>query len=400
MIMRIAVLQPTFGGFFPRYYNALHEAFISQGHFVKVFGTRNSINNHIVLPNQVLFGSRLNWHIHHFLFKITGVHEIFSLSDTLHLLFKLSKFKPDVIHLNMINKCVLNMPLFVKYVNYHKIPVVWTMHDCRAFTAFCPYPDEENCEKWKTGCHTCPVCYTRIDNSNLQWKINRKWNSGFDNLTIVTPSKWLAYSVKESFFKYFPLKVIYNGVNTDVFSQKSECDIRQKYSINVDKKIVLGCAINWEVRKGLIFFDSLADLLPENYQIVLIGGIKDEQKKDLSRRIICTGRTSTFDEMIAWYQNASVFCNPTLADNFPTTNIEALAAGTPVVTFRTGGSPEAIDEKTGIVVEQGNMEALGDAILQVCENRDYYTVENCRIRSMMFSQSQYNEYIKLFSSLI
>ena len=141
----------------------------------------------------------------------------------------------------------------------------------------------------------------------------------------------------------------------------------------------------------------MAKKLPVDYQIVLIGNISEEKKKELiENNIICTGRTKTFDEMVAWYQVASVFCNPTMADNFPTVNIEALAAGTPVVTFNTGGSPEAIEESIGIVVEQGNIDKLYEAVIKIAENRSIYTKENCIRRSLMFSNNQYDLYVKLY----
>lgn len=399
--MKVAILQSTLAGFFPSYYRSLYNILSAKGDDVIVLGNTNGINRKVTLPNKIMFGTRMNWHIHHALYKITGVKEIFSFFDTLDLICKLKKFSPDVIHLNVINGCILNMPLLVRYANRHTIPVVWTMHDCRVFTAFCSYPDEKNCDKWKNGCHDCPICDAMIDNSELQWKINRKWNGGFKNLTIVTPSEWLAGFVRESFLEKHPLRVIYNGVDTKAFSAPSSFDVRKKYDIATDKKIVLGCAINWEPRKGLPFFEQISEMLSENYQIVLVGGIGDEQKKALTQKsIVCTGRISTVDEMVAWYQSASVFCNPTLADNFPTTNIEALAAGTPVATFRTGGSPEAIDEKTGIVVEQGNVKSLYEAIIKISENRDLYTSDNCRTRSQMFSLEQYNKYVETYHSVL
>lgn len=399
--MKIAILQSSFAGFFPRYYKALYNASISNGDEACVFGNRNSINKRTKLPNQILFGSRLNWHIHHTLYKLFGLSEIYSFTDTLDLTLKLSKFKPDVIHLNVINGCILNMPMLVRYANRNKIPIVWTMHDCRAFTASCPYPDEADCDKWQNGCEGCPVCNTNIDNSRLQWKIKRRWNSGFSNLTIVTPSEWLANFIRKSFLKEHPLKVIYNGVDTIAFSQKSTFDVHKEYNIPKEKKIILGCAINWESRKGLNFFESMAETLSTDYQIVLVGGITENKRKEFSKKgIICTGRTSTLAEMIAWYQSATVFCNPTLADNFPTTNIEALAAGTPVVTFRTGGSPEAIDKNTGIAVEQGNKKALCDAVRKICEHKELYKAEFCRKRAQHFSLCQYNEYVKLYHSLV
>lgn len=150
----------------------------------------------------------------------------------------------------------------------------------------------------------------------------------------------------------------------------------------------------------MTYFEQMPELLPDIYQIVLVGNIDEKKKKYLAQKnIICVGRTSTLDEMIAWYQSASVFCNPTLADNFPTTNLESLAAGTPIVTFQTGGSPEAIDEKTGIVVKQGNLQQLCEAVKQIASHRNFYTTENCRKRSLLFSNEQYKQYIQLYHQI-
>lgn len=398
--MKIAVMHSGNAGFFPRFYKALYNAIEQNGDECVLVVPNCGRNKRCVLPRQITYGTRLNWFVHSRLYKLTGLQDIFSIFETLHLFKVLRKLQPDLLHFHLINDKCLNMPLLVKYINRHKIPVVWTMHDCRAFTGQCPYFDEVNCDRWKTGCGSCPQCETWIDNTHREWQIRRRWHTAIDNLTIVTPSQWLADFVNQSFFKGENVKVIYNGVDTSGFSKHVDIDVRKKYGIPKEKKIVLGCAINWESRKGLPYFVSLATMLPSGYQIVLVGGIEDEKKQELSNHgIICTGRISTFEEMVAWYQSASVFCNPTLADNFPTTNIEALAAGTPIVTFRTGGSPEAIDEQTGIVVEQGNVEQLYEATKRVVEHHNQYSSQDCKTRSQLFSNDQYKRYVELYHSL-
>lgn len=398
--MKIAILHAANGGFFPRYYKAIASAIKGNGDDVALFVPNSGQNKRNILPDQQVFGSRLNWHVHYMLYRLSGVQDVYSVFSTISLISKFETFNPDVIHMNVVNDKIINMPMLVKYINDNSIPVVWTMHDCRAFTGQCPYFDEVNCMRWQTGCCKCPQCATWIDNTHLMWKIRRKWHAGINNLTIVTPSQWLANFVKESFLKNHPVKVIYNGVDIDGFSRKATADVRKVYDITPEKKIVLGCSIFWEKRKGLIYFEQLAKLLPDNYLIVLVGNINEEKKQKLNALgIICTGRTKTFDEMVAWYQTASVFCNPTMADNFPTVNIEALAAGTPVVTFDTGGSPEAIDEGTGIVVEQGNVDRLCKAVMNVAEHLDVYTYENCVKRARLFSNKQYNLYVQLYKSV-
>lgn len=399
--MKIAIVHAGNIGFFPKYYNAISASIEGHRDAVKLFVPNSGRNKRNTLSNQITFGTRLNWFIHYYLYKLTGVQDIFSLLATLNLIREMKKYSPDVIHLNVINDKIINIPLLVKYINAKNIAVVWTMHDCRAFTGQCPYFDEVNCFRWKTGCGKCPICEAKIDNTHITWSIRQKWQTRIKRMVIVTPSRWLASYVKESFFKNYPVKVIYNGVDIDGFSMQTNLDVRKEYGIAEDKKIILGCSIFWEPRKGLDYFVQLSKTLPDDYQIVLVGNIDEGKKKELiQNNIICTGRTNTFDEMVAWYQTASVFCNPTMADNFPTVNIEALAAGTPVVTFNTGGSPEAIDESTGIVVEQGNIDKLYEAVIEVVENRNIYTKVNCVKRSLMFSKNQYDLYVKLYHEFI
>ena len=398
--MKIAIVQSGNSGFFPRFYESLANAIEQNQDECILIVPNSSRNKRYVLPHQHIWGTRLNWFIHSHWYKITGLQDIFSVFETLHLLHLLCKHKPDVIHFNVINDKCLNIPMLVRYANKHHIAIVWTMHDCRAFTGQCPYFDEVDCNRWRTGCGNCPQCETWIDSTHRQWQIRQRWHTAFENLTIVTPSQWLASFVKESMFKKNRVEVICNGIDINKFTQKANYDIHSKYHIGEEKKIVLGCTIQWESRKGIIYFEQMAELLPNNYQIVLVGNISEEKKKCLiQKNIICIGRTSTLDEMVAWYQSATVFCNPTLADNFPTTNIESLAAGTPIVTFHTGGSPEAIDKNTGMVIEQGNLQQLCEAVKQVASHRDIYTTENCQKRSLLFSNEQYKQYVQLYHQI-
>lgn len=403
--MKIAILHGSNQGFFPRFYKSLKAAIdAGENNEVRLFVPNSGQNHRCVLPNQVFFGTRLNWHIHFHLYKLTGKQDCWSHYDTWDLIKKLNAFKPDVIHLHVINQCQINIPMLVNYVNKNSIPVVWTFHDCRSFTGNCPYFDEIGCDRWKCGCKNCPdkngQYVSKFAKTEWQWAFRKKWLTSINNLTIVTPSKWLADFVKESFFHEKRVEVIYNGVDTTSFSKQSPFDVYHEYSIDKSQKIILGCAINWEQRKGLSYFENLVELLPANYKIVLVGGVPEETKNRLSLKgILCVGRTKTFDELSAWFQSASVFVNPTLADNFPTTNIEALASGTPVITFRTGGSPEAIDAQTGYVVEQKNTVDLLEKIIEFCKQNKEEIKQHCLDKSSLFSLKQYDFYVSLYEEI-
>lgn len=404
--MKVAILHGSNQGFFPRFYRDLKSIVeLDRGNEVKLFVPNSGQNKRCILANQETFGSRFNWHLHYCLFKSSGKQDCWSHLDTWDLIRKLKKFKPDILHFHVVNQCHINFPMLIRYVNKRHIPVVWTFHDCRAFTGGCPYFDEIKCERWKDECRNCPdmggLYVKNFANTEWQRKFREEWFNKIWDLHIVTPSQWLADFVKQSFFKTKNVQVIYNGIDIDAFSSPSDFDVYGCYGIDKTKKIVLGCAINWEPRKGLIYFEKLAKRVSSNYQIVLVGSVPQNLKNELERLgIICTGRTKTFAEMVAWYQAASVFVNPTLADNFPTVNIEALASGTPVVTFKTGGSPEAVDENTGIVVEQCDIEGLLISIDVIISNPIKYSREKCLKRSHLFSKLQYKKYLELYHSVI
>ena len=233
---------------------------------------------------------------------------------------------------------------------------------------------------------------TRIDNSKLQWNIRKQIYQKVNNLTIVTPSYWLADTIAKSSLKHIPCYVVHNGIAIEEFgtTQPHFLPITERI-ISSGKHIVLGIASAWEERKGLNTFLKLANDLPDNYQVVLVGKMPIEETK-----IITIPPTQSLSTLVGIYQSADVFVNPTLADNFPTTNIESLAAGTPVVTYQTGGSAEAIDETCGIAVTKNDYFALREAIIQVVKNRAYYSKEACRNRTKEFSLKQYDEYVKLY----
>lgn len=401
--MKIIIINPINQGFFPRMYRDLKSVYEKQGHSCMLLSPRNFTNKRSPLPNQKFWGSYLNFHIHYRLYKLFGCQDIFSFFETLHLLWILKKEKPDIIHMHNVIAWVLNFPLFIKYVNKHKIPVVWTMHDCRAITGRCAHFEQIGCFSWMSGCKKCkhPNEYwpTILNNSGLQWKIRNKYFPMFENLTVVTPSHWLEKYVKQSpFFRIHNIKTIHNGINTDMFSKVST----YKHRIieeNINKKIVLCVAVFMNGNKGLYELIEISSELPDDYQVVIVGNISAADAEKIPSNIICLPSTSSVEELVSLYQGATVYANPTLMDNFPTVNIEALAAGLPIVTYKTGGSPEAIDKTCGIVVEKGNRKELAKAIIEVCENRHIYTSENCKARARKFSVSQYNEYLKLFQEI-
>ena len=303
--------------------------------------------------------------------RITGLNGCFAVPATVEFLRYVSHFRPSVIHLHNLHDSYINIPMLFDYIRKNHIPVVWTLHDCWAFTGHCPHFIYEKCFRWKDGCHDCPRYeeYPKsfTDNSQWMWKRKKEWFTGVENMTIVTPSGWLANLVKQSFLKEYPVQVIHNGIDLKVF-KPTESDFREKYQIAECKKIILGTAFEWGVRKGLDVFVELAGRLDrEKYQIVLVG-TSDTIDKLLPGNIISVHRTQNQKQLAEIYTAADMFVNPTREDNYPTVNMEALACGTPVITFNTGGSPEIPDEACGVVVPCDDTDAMERTIVRICES--------------------------------
>ena len=335
--------------------------------------------------------------------RITGFNGCFAWFETYKLLKKIDEFKPDIIHLHNLHDSYINLPMLFSYIKKHNVPTVWTLHDCWAFTGQCPHFTIVKCDKWKVGCHNCPQYKeypaSLYDNTKKMWQLKKKWFTGVKNMTIVTPSEWLAGLARESYLKQYPIEVINNGIDLNVF-KPSHSNFRERYEIPAEKHIILGVSFAWGYRKGLDCFVEIAEKLGEQYQIVLVG-TDDEIDKNLPHNIISIHRTQNQKELAEVYSAADVFVMPTREENYPTVNMEAIACGTPVVTFDTGGSPEMLDDKTGIVVEANDIEATKKAIKDICEKKkcnDEEYIVACSKKSDM--KKRFAEYIELYANVL
>lgn len=267
-------------------------------------------------------------------------------SATKKLIKWIKHYNPDVIHLHNLHGYYLNVKLLFNYLKTCGKKVVWTLHDCWSFTGHCAYFDCPHCDKWQTECGKCIRAkdYPKAIFSHAKRNFKRKKQifCGVPNLTIVTPSKWLAELVKQSFLKEYPVQVINNGIDLTVFKPTAS-DFREKHGLQ-NKKVILGVANVWEKRKGFDDFLELAKLISDDYRIVLVG-VSDEQLKKLPPKVIGIKRTNSATELAQIYTAADVLFNPTYEDNYPTVNLEAQACGTPVITYPTGGSVESVPDE-------------------------------------------------------
>ncbi len=346
-------------------------------------------------------GSDLDICAHGLYTRLTDKHGFASSSATEAFLRRVDAYQPDLVNLHVIHGYYLNVELLFNYLKSKNIPIVWTFHDCWAFTGHCTYFDYAGCERWRTACHDCPQksvypSSLLFDNSSWNYQRKKELFSSQTNLTIVTPSQWLASLVKQSFLARFPVAVINNGIDLTVFKPTGS-ELRQKYGWT-GKFVLLGVTNHGSERKGMKYLVELSQVLGDDYQVVLVG-ITKEQKKKLPANVVGLERTNNTKELAELYSLADVFINPTLEDNFPTTNLEALACGTPVITFKTGGSVEAVDETCGLVVEKGDNVGLLDSVRKLKERN--FSRQACVERAKRFDkQERCRDYADLYDEIL
>lgn len=378
----------------------IHKLLLEQGYeSVIAYGRGEPLN----CDNTIKIGNKIDFYNHALKTRLLDRHGFGSKKATEDFVDKIKYYNPDIIHIHNIHGYYLNIEILFNFLRKFNKPVVWTLHDCWAFTGHCAYFDYANCYKWETHCQECPErkSYPKsilIDNSYNNYEKKRKLFTGLDKLTLVTPSEWLARLVKRSFLKEYPVKVINNGIDLKVFKPVSG-NFRESYNLT-NKFIILGVANNWEKRKGFEYFIELSKLIEPDEAIVMVG-LSKNQLKHLPKNIIGITRTNNVKELAEIYTCADVFFNPTLEDNFPTANLESLACGTPVITFNTGGSIETVDNSTGLIVEKGNLEEAIKMIRRVkTEGKDKYR-DFCIKRANKYynKDGRFQEYIELYKSL-
>ena len=315
----------------------------------------------------------------------------------------INTIKPDIIHMHNIHGNWICIPMLLEYIKAQDIPVVWTLHDCWSFTGRCSHFEQYGCLKWSSGCERCknfkvyPITYF-FDYSKSMWNDKKQWFTGLKDAILVTPSVWLADYVRRSFMKSYPVQTIHNGIDLSQFhAVQKRSDYLKEFG---EIKILLGVAACWTEHKGLQDFFKLNDLLDkERYRIVLVG-LNHRQMQMIPKDILGIERTNNIEELVELYSSADVFINPTYQDNYPTVNMEALACGTPVITYRTGGSVESVPENVGYIVDQGDIIGLREAIEKVCENSPFKAEKCIEYAKEHFDKNKcYLKYIEIYKTI-
>ena len=351
-------------------------------------------------PSQnklIRIGNDMNRYFHFAVQRIFDNEGLCSRLETKKLIRLIEEIKPNIINLHNVHDHYLNYKILFDYLNKTDINVVWTFHDCWAFTGHCFHFVTKQCERWKTGCYNCPLRHeypnTLLDRSRENYKLKKQLFGGAPNLTIVTCSDWMCALVKQSFLKDKQIKVIKNGVDINVFN------ITKPKASSFDGKFrILAVSSIWNQEKGYYDILALRKHLSDDFVITIVGLTRTQIKK-LPSGINGIEMIKNVHELVDLYSSSDVLINPTYADTFPTVNIEALACGTPVITYNTGGSPESVDEATGVVVKQGDLISLASAIRKMKDTP--LSSSACRTRAEQYFDKEkcFQKYIDLYESL-
>lgn len=352
-------------------------------------------------------GDRMSVAFHGLATRMFDRHGLASVEATRKFIKDIERIDPDVIHIHNIHGYFLNYEILFDWLSRCGKQVIWTVHDCWLFTGHCYHYMNAGCDKWKYGCGQCPQ--TRefpkswlIDRSAKNWrdKKNAFCSIPSDKMTIVTVSDWLKGEMQQSFLKDFRYKVIHNGIDTEVFKPSDGTAVRNRYGIG-DRKMYMGAASIWSTAKGLDDFISMASMLTPQEVIVLVGLDKNQMTR-MPANIIGIPRTSDVHELAELYSAADAFLNLTYQDNYPTVNLESISCGTPVVTYRTGGSPESVAGQCGMVTDCGDVaQALSAARKIAATDRSVWR-DNCRAYGLanFRKADRYADYIKLYKELL
>lgn len=336
------------------------------------------------------------WHA--LMTRLFDAHGLASPRATRHLIRQIEKLDPDIIHIHNVHGYWLHYPLFFEYLKRSGKPVIWTVHDCWLYTGHCYYYSFARCAKWRTGCGRCPQKRSFpaswiFDRSVANWKDKQAAYGAMRNILFVPVSDWIRQEMASSFLGRHRFQVIHNGIDLSVFCPEAA---------EKEREIILYLAVAsiWHEEKGFPDLVQVAGLLREDEQLVLVGKMTEDQKKRMPARVHIVERTENVQALAALYAQATVLLNPTWQDNYPTVNLEAIACGTPVVTYRTGGSVEALTEATGRIVPQGDVPAMLVAARELAADRTVTSVR-CREHALRHFDKEacYLHYIALYERL-
>lgn len=373
-----------------------------KGHSCYIVYAQGDIKNDVVYPVTSKFCQNISI----IQTRLFGHHGLNNNHATKKLIKWIDDVNPDVIHLHNIHGFYLNYEVLFKYLYDKDKKVIWTLHDCWSITGHCASFDYINCIKWINGCEKCPqlqlypISFCDQSKYNYQKKKFLFTKMNKKNLYLTVPSEWLNKKIKKSYLGNYDIKTINNGINVNVFRIIKSNKYRKRYKLE-NKKIILSVMFGYNKRKGVDDLNKLAEIIDHTYKIILVGIEKKDSSK-VNKNIIVIPKTDNQEELVKLYNEADVFVNLTLEEVFGMTNIEALACGTPVVTYNSGGCKECIDDNTGFLIEKHDVYDCFDKIKFICNNDSYFNADLCRERvlKLFTKEKMIEKYLSLYEEIL
>ena len=375
----------------------IYHLLTENGDHCKVAYSRGSAPEDI---DAVKIGSKWDIYGHALLSRITDKQGFYSRQATKQLIREIKEYAPDIIHLHNVHGYYLNIEILFDFLRIYARPVIWTLHDCWSFTGHCTHFSRVECDKWETGCSKCPQkkeypASLLLDSSKGNWTQKKQIFSGL-NLTVVTVSEWLRSMVSKSFLNTYNIRTIYNGLDLDVF-KPTESSFREVYGIE-DKHLILGVANVWTKSKGLDDFLQLADLLDDDYRIVLVG-VSKQQKQSLKSNMLGIENTSDAKYLAGIYAAADVFVNTSVEETMGMTTVEALACGTPAIVYNATGIPEILKDMPEMVVPPHDVVQVKELVQRICET-GIEQEDLLHIARKFDKWKRFQEYLDLYREVI
>jgi len=383
----------------------MHQSLIALGHKSYVFCANEGNEN----ENVIKIGSKYDHKVHALYSRIFGKQAYFSSKPTTRLINRLSAIKPDIVLLGNLHGNFINMPMLLEWLTNNDVPTVVVLHDCWFFTGHCCHYTLDNCYKWLTECHDCPILhkYNRslfFDQSRKIFRDKKRLFNAIPRLAVVGVSDWITTEAKKSpiFISAKIFKRIYNWVDVKKFRAIENSNLRSSLEISPDRFVVIGVAQGWNNDKGLNIFVELAKRC---YDIdVVIVGTVDQEVEKLSNLHLC-GSISDVDELVKYYSMADVFISPSVQETFGKVAAEALACGIPIIVNNKTALPE-IASGVGYTIEDNNVDEIIADIVNLQEK--YKHPNGKRIISQACRESAENrfemqniieQYLELFSKI-
>lgn len=374
--------------------NQGHECYIAYGQLTTAY--KKSFKIGTVLEN----------HMHNIGSRVLGKQGYFTKKGTKKLISFIEEVNPDVIHLHNLHGNYLNIELLFNYLILSKTSVVWTLHDCWAFTGKCAHYTDVKCYKWQTHCNTCPQVKKYppslfFDRSSEMFYDKKKWFTSISKMTIIPVSNWLAGEVRSSFFNKFPIIPVYNWIEHEAFKNVEDENFSTVYNLDPAKFTIVLVSASWH-KTDVKWEDALklSDMIDSDMQLLMIGNVSSP--KLLPKNIKHIPYLNGKEELVKAYSFSDVYVHLSTEDTFGKVIAEAMSCGIPAIVYDSTACPEILGENCGYVVEKRNVAQIFEATQRIKEKGKKHFSESCRkrvIENFDFN-ANINETIAIYKSMI